>query len=79
MPVCSGGVYPGIVGKIVSVAGTNVQIQAGGGVAGHPGGVRKGAMGMCQAVDAAYLGIDAAKYAETHPELRIALERWGKK
>ncbi|MBP6021085.1 MAG: ribulose 1,5-bisphosphate carboxylase large subunit [Candidatus Methanomethylophilaceae archaeon] len=79
MPVCSGGVYPGIVGNIVKVAGKNVQIQAGGGVAGHPGGVRKGAMGMCQAVDAAYMGIDAAKYAETHPELKIALERWGTK
>lgn len=79
MPVCSGGVYPGMIGKLMAVSGKNVQIQAGGGVAGHPGGVRKGAMGMCQAVDAAYLGIDAAKYAETHPELKAALERWGTK
>ena len=32
MPVCSGGVYPGVVKKIVDIGGTDVQIQAGGGV-----------------------------------------------
>ncbi len=79
MPVCSGGVYPGMIGKMVEASGTTVQIQAGGGVAGHPGGVRKGAMAMCQAVDAAYRGIEPQKYAETHEELRIALEKWGLK
>lgn len=77
MPVCSGGVYPGIVGAIIERAGFNVQIQAGGGVAGHPGGVKAGAMGMCQAVDAAFEGMSAEKYAETHKELREALDRWG--
>ena len=79
MPVCSGGVYPGVVGKIIKAAGMDAQIQAGGGVAGHPGGVRKGAMAMSQAVDAAFLGTDVKKYAETHLELRVALERWGTK
>ena len=79
MPVCSGGVYPGMIGKMISASGMNVQIQAGGGVAGHPEGVRKGAMGMCQAVDAAYLGIGVEEYARTHPELKIALEKWGMK
>lgn len=77
MPVCSGGVYPGIVGAIVEKAGFNVQIQAGGGVAGHPRGVKAGAMGMSQAVDAAFGGIPAEKYAETHRELEEALEKWG--
>ncbi len=77
MPVCSGGVYPGIVEKIVSESGFDVQIQAGGGVAGHPGGVRKGAMAMSQAVDAAFARIPAAEYAKNHEELRIALEKWG--
>ncbi len=77
MPVCSGGVHPGLVGEIVRRAGTNVQIQAGGGVAGHPGGVRAGAMGMSQAVDAAFLGIPAGEYAKDHPELATALEKWG--
>jgi ribulose-bisphosphate carboxylase large chain len=79
MPVCSGGVYPGIVEAIVKKAGNNVQIQAGGGVAGHPGGVRAGAKGMSQAVDAAFLGIPKEEYAKTHEELAIALETWGSK
>jgi ribulose-bisphosphate carboxylase large chain len=79
MPVCSGGVSPGMIDRIVEAAGMNVQIQAGGGVAGHPGGVRKGAMGMSQAVDAAFLGIPLDEYARTHPELKIALDLWGYK
>ena len=79
MPVCSGGVYPGIVEAIVKKAGNNVQIQAGGGVAGHPGGVRAGAMGMSQAVDAAFLGTSKEEYAKDHKELAIALETWGSK
>ena len=79
MPVCSGGVYPGIVADIIARSGMDVQIQAGGGVAGHPGGVKAGAMGMSQAVDAAFLGIPAEEYAKDHPELSEALAKWGKK
>lgn len=79
MPVCSGGVYPGMVGRMVQASGKTVQIQAGGGVAGHPGGVRKGAMAMCQAVDAAFYDIPVREYAKDHEELRIALEMWGSK
>ena len=77
MPVCSGGMYPGIVARLVEEAGTNIQIQAGGGVAGHPEGVRKGAMGMCQAVDAACSGVSLEEYAKTHHELKVALDTWG--
>lgn len=71
---------PGIVPAVIKAAGTNnLQIQAGGGVAGHPEGVRAGAMAMCQAVDSAFEGVDIEKYAETHHELRLALDRWGTK
>jgi ribulose-bisphosphate carboxylase large chain len=79
MPVCSGGVYPGMIATMVKASGMNVQIQAGGGVAGHPGGVRKGAMGMSQAVDAVFKGIDVEIYAKDHPELKAALDKWGVK
>ena len=80
MPVCSGGMYPGIVPALIKAAGTNnLQIQAGGGVAGHPEGVRAGAKAMCQAVDSAFEGVDIEKYAETHHELKLALDRWGTK
>jgi len=77
MPICSGGVYPGMIGSMIKESGLNVQVQAGGGVAGHPGGVKMGAMGMVQAVDAAYEGIDVVTYAKTHPELQTALDLWG--
>ena len=77
MPICSGGVYPGMIPTMMKTSGFNVQIQAGGGVAGHPGGVKKGAMAMCQAVDAAFEGIDISVYAKTHPELQAALDTWG--
>lgn len=77
MPVCSGGLHPGMVKKLVDIAGIDSQIQAGGGVAGHPGGVMKGAMAMAQAVEAAYMGIELDEYAEDHPELAAALQKWG--
>ena len=66
-----------MVGKIVGAGGTDVQVQAGGGVAGHPGGVRKGAMAMVQAIDAAFESIDVREYAKTHSELQAALDIWG--
>lgn len=79
MPVCSGGMYPGIVPDVIKATGNQVQIQAGGGVAGHPGGVRAGAMAMSQAIDAAYQKIPLEEYAKDHKELREALDKWGSK
>ena len=79
MPVLSGGVYPGMIGRMVQIAGKNVQVQAGGGVSGHPGGVRKGAMAMCQAIDAAFLDIPVTEYAKDNAELNEALIKWGYK
>ena len=77
LPVCSGGVHPGLIPKILAVAGTPLQIQAGGGISGHPKGLEAGAKSMNQAVDA-YLGGEKLKdYAKNHSELRLALEKWG--
>ncbi|MGD0056735.1 MAG: RuBisCO large subunit C-terminal-like domain-containing protein [Methanomassiliicoccales archaeon] len=75
--VCSGGVHPSLVRKLIEIAGNNIQIQAGGGVAGHPEGIRAGAAAMSQAVDAAFQGTPLDVYAKDHRELGIALERWG--
>jgi ribulose-bisphosphate carboxylase large chain len=77
MPVCSGGLHPGMVPSLVKIGGRNIQIQAGGGVAGHPLGVRGGARAMAQAVDAAVMGERLEDYAEDHEELRMAIDRWG--
>jgi len=77
MPVASGGVHPGMIGKFVEIAGTELQIQAGGGVSGHPRGVRGGAMAMSQAVDAAASGVPLDVYAKDHVELAEAIKKWG--
>ncbi|HEC57132.1 MAG TPA: ribulose 1,5-bisphosphate carboxylase large subunit [Candidatus Syntrophoarchaeum butanivorans] len=77
MPVCSGGIHPGLVPELIRIAGTDIQIQAGGGVSGHPGGVRQGAMAMCEAVDAALEGVPLEEYGADHEALRAALKRWG--
>ncbi|MBN1110337.1 MAG: ribulose 1,5-bisphosphate carboxylase large subunit [Methanomassiliicoccales archaeon] len=77
MPVASGGVHPGMLKRLVEIAGLDLQMQAGGGVSGHPRGVRGGAMAMAQAVDAATAGIDLREYAKDHEELGEALRKWG--
>jgi ribulose-bisphosphate carboxylase large chain len=77
IPVASGGMYPGIVAPLVQRAGPDIQIQAGGGVSGHPGGVRAGAKALVQAAEAAVKGIPAREYANDHKELAQALEKWG--
>ena len=75
--LASGGVYPGLVDKIIKFMGNDVLIQAGGGIHGHPDGTFAGAKAMRQAVDATLGKIPFKKYAETHKELRRALEKWG--
>lgn len=77
MPVASGGVHPAMIKKLVDLAGKDLQMQAGGGVSGHPRGVRGGAKAMVQAVDAAAAGIELDVYAQDHVELAEALKKWG--
>lgn len=75
--VASGGVYPGIVDKIMKFMGKEVVIQAGGGIHGHPHGTVAGAKAMRQAVDATLKRISLKEYAKTHEELFEALKKWG--
>jgi len=75
--VASGGVYPGIVDKIMKFMGNDVVIQAGGGIHGHPYGTKAGAIAMRQAVDAILKGKSLKVYAVDHIELHEALKKWG--
>ncbi|MFW5919440.1 MAG: type III ribulose-bisphosphate carboxylase [archaeon] len=77
LPVASGGLHPGTVEPLLDRIGTDVMVQAGGGVHGHPDGTTAGARAFRQAVDAFQSGIDPATYAEDHPELAAALDQWG--
>ena len=76
LPVASGGIHPAIVPINVENLGSDLVIQAGGGVHGHPQGTRAGAMAMMQAAEAAFQNIPLETYAETHPELEAALKKW---
>jgi ribulose-bisphosphate carboxylase large chain len=76
MPVASGGVHPRLVPALLEFFGKDVVIQAGGGIHGHPGGTSAGAKAMRQAVDAVLKEKTLEEYAETHRELKEALETW---
>ncbi|MBP2146606.1 ribulose-bisphosphate carboxylase large chain [Methanofollis sp. W23] len=76
-PVASGGLHPGKVAAEIENLGTDIVLQAGGGIHGHPDGTEAGARAMRQAVDAFMEGVSAEEYAKDHHELARALERWG--
>ncbi len=75
-PVASGGLHPGHVPKLVKTLGTDIIIQMGGGIHGHPDGTTEGAVAARQALEATMQGISLKKYAVDHRELRRALEKW---
>ncbi|RXK46698.1 type III ribulose-bisphosphate carboxylase [Halorientalis pallida] len=77
LPVASGGLHPGLVPELIDRVGTNVCVQAGGGVHGHPDGTHAGAKALRAAVDAAAAGEDIEAKADEVPELATAIEKWG--
>ncbi len=76
-PVSSGGLHPGTLPDVVRALGRDLVIQVGGGVIGHPDGPRAGAIAVRQALEAIAEGVPLDEYAETHRELKRALEKWG--
>jgi ribulose-bisphosphate carboxylase large chain len=77
LPVASGGLHPGIVDDLLAALGTDVMVQVGGGVHGHPDGTEAGARAFRAAVEAAVDGEPLEARAEDAPELATALEKWG--
>ena len=77
-PVSSGGLHPGVVEDVLQRLGTDIMLQLGGGVHGHPKGSCAGAKAMREAVEAYLDGVPVEQAARTSPELKIALEHWGK-
>lgn len=74
MPVCGGGVHPGMVKQFIDDLGNDIILAAGGAVQGHPMGAAAGVKAMFQAVTAAMEGISTEAAAKEHPELNAALE-----
>ena len=75
-PVCSGGLHPGHIPKLVEFFGKDIIIQSGGGVHGHPNGTIEGAKALRQAVDATMRGVSLKDYAKSHEQLKSALAKW---
>ncbi|GAH43913.1 unnamed protein product, partial [marine sediment metagenome] len=77
LSVCSGGVHPGIIHRLMELLSTDITVQVGGGVLGHPGGTKSGAKALRQAINAYMEGVSVKEYAKNHVELEQALELWG--
>ena len=77
LPMASGGLHPGLVPELVDRCGTNIGIQAGGGVHGHPDGTHAGAKALRAAVEAAAEGRSIEAAAADEPALATALDKWG--
>lgn len=76
-PVPSAGIHPGLVPLILRDFGSDVVVNAGGGVHGHPMGAVAGGWAFRQAIDATTAGVSLEQYAETHIELAEAIRLWG--
>jgi len=77
MPCCSGGLHPGIIGRLLKLLSNDIMIQLGGGIHGHPEGTHAGAHALRQALEALMKGIPLKKQAEEFEALAIALKKWG--
>ncbi|KAB1191970.1 type III ribulose-bisphosphate carboxylase [Haloferax sp. MBLA0076] len=77
LPVASGGLHPGLLPDLLDATGTNVCVQLGGGIHGHPDGTRAGAVALRAAIDAYVDGKPITEAAEETPELAVALDKWG--
>lgn len=76
MPIASGGMHPGLMGKLIEILGTNLIVNFGAGIHGHRDGSAAGARACLQAAEAIEKGISLEEYAKNHEELNIALSQW---
>lgn len=77
LPVASGGLHPGHVPELINILGSDVLMNMGGGIHGHPDGSRAGATAARQAIEAAMQKIPLKEYAKKHTELKDAVDKWG--
>ncbi len=77
LPVASGGLHPGLLDQLIDELGTNICVQAGGGIHGHPDGTHAGAIAFRRAVEAAAAGESVEDATADCPELATAIEKWG--
>jgi ribulose-bisphosphate carboxylase large chain len=77
LPVSSGGLHVGLLYPLLDILGTDIVVQLGGGIWGHPDGGRAGAKALRDAIDGYLEGESLEECAQRSPELEAALEKWG--
>lgn len=78
-PVPSAGIHPGLVPLILKDFGTDVVVNAGGGIHGHAMGTAAGGQAFRQAITATLNGVPLRNAAEQpgNKALLAAIEAWG--
>ena len=78
MPVLSSGQWADqAVDTYNAVKSVDLMYLCGGGIVAHPGGIKAGVRSVIQGWEAALKGKSIAEYAETHLELKQAVEHYG--
>lgn len=77
--VASGGLHPGDFEAVLTKLGEDIIIQCGGGLLGHPDGVKAGVVAIEEARSIYEKGISVKKFVKENPEsaLAKAIEHWG--
>ncbi|MGB7300872.1 MAG: ribulose-bisphosphate carboxylase large subunit family protein [Burkholderiaceae bacterium] len=79
MPVISSAQWAGSAVDIYGATGaTDVLHLAGGGIIAHPDGIAAGVRSMQQGWEAAITGVPLTDHAKTRPELKAAIDKFGK-
>lgn len=79
-PVASGGLHPGVMDTVVEKLGSDIFIQLGGGVLGHPQGAEKGVEAAIEARRTITDGVSFDDFVEKNPNsaLARAIKHWGR-
>lgn len=75
-PVASGGLHPALIPSVVSILGTNLIMNFGGGLHGHPDGPIAGARAIKASFQAIAENISLEQKARKSPALKRALDYW---
>ena len=78
MPVIASAQWAGqAVDTYQTVGSTDLMYVCGGGIVAHPDGIAAGVRSVQQGWEAALAGKTLAEYAQTHHELKRAIEKFG--
>lgn len=77
IPSLSCGSHPGLVDTTIDNFGTDLMMNVGGAMQGHPLGTEAGARAMRQAFECYQKGADIYEFMKDKKELRLAIEKWG--